>query len=234
MFFTDSSGNYINRFNILNEGNYFGMGYNNGNTAFSINQSGNVGIGTTNPTGKLTVAGVSNYNNIQFTGNSSNGVGISIENTQSAGHKYDLFSSGSSDDVGSGDFAIYDETAGSYRFAISPSGNVLIGKTSQTNTAYKLDVNGNIRANQVTVNATGADYVLDSSYHLPSLDQLQNFIKANHHLPGIAPAKQMQSEGINLGNNQTQLLKKIKELTLYIIAEDKKNQQLQMPLNSLK
>lgn len=54
-FFTDSSGNYINRFNILNEGDYFGMGYNNISTTLSINQFGEVGIGTTTPAGNLQV-----------------------------------------------------------------------------------------------------------------------------------------------------------------------------------
>ena len=37
------------------------------------------------------------------------------------------------------------------------SGNVLIGKSAQTNSTYKLDVGGDIRGNQVTVNTTGAD-----------------------------------------------------------------------------
>ncbi|TAM94751.1 MAG: hypothetical protein EPN39_16785 [Chitinophagaceae bacterium] len=115
-----------------------------------------------------------------------------------------------------------------------PSGNVLIGKTSQTNTSYKLDVNGNIRANQVTVNATGADYIFDSAYHLPSLDSLSIYLKRYHHLPGITSAKQMQTNGVNLGQNQTKLLKKIEELTLYVIEEDKMNRQLQTNLDALK
>lgn len=98
--------------------------------------------------------------------------------------------------------------------------NVLIGKTSQTNTSYKLDVNGNIRANQVTVNATGADYVFDSTYHLPSIDSLNDYIKAHHHLPGIPSAKEMQKNGMNLGDAYTNLLGKVEEMTKYIIMED--------------
>ena len=101
-------------------------------------------------------------------------------------------------------------------------GNFLIGKTSQQNSSYKLDVNGNVRANQVTVNTSGADFVFDSSYHLPSLHDVSSYIAKNHHLEGIASAKEMTDSGINLGNNQIQLLKKIEELTLYTIDQDKK------------
>ena len=97
------------------------------------------------------------------------------------------------------------------------NGNVLIGKTSQTNTSYKLDVNGNIRSNQVTVNATGADYVFDPGYKLPSLDSLNEYIKAHHHLPGIPTAKEMQKDGMNVGEAYTKLLEKVEEMTEYMI-----------------
>jgi hypothetical protein len=99
-------------------------------------------------------------------------------------------------------------------------GNVLIGKTSQTNTSYKLDVNGNIRANQVTVNATGADYLFDENYKLLSLDSLNAYIKAHHHLPGIPSAKEMQQNGMNVGDAYTKLLAKVEEMTEYMIREN--------------
>lgn len=44
------------------------------------------------------------------------------------------------------------------------SGNVLIGKTSQTNTGYILDVNGSARVNEIVVNTTGADFVFEKNY----------------------------------------------------------------------
>lgn len=110
---------------------------------------------------------------------------------------------------------------------IPASGNVLIGKTTQTNTSYILDVNGNIRANKVVINTTGADFVFEPGYRLPSLKTVEQFIKANHHLPGIAPARQMQQDGVNLGDNQTKLLQKIEELTLYIIEQQKQIKALQ-------
>lgn len=99
------------------------------------------------------------------------------------------------------------------------SGNILLGKTTQTNSSYKLDVNGNIRANKVVVNTTGADHVFDSAYHLMSLDSLKNYVKEHQHLPEIQSANSMQIKGLDVGENQTKLLQKIEELTLYIIRQ---------------
>ncbi|WP_179416103.1 hypothetical protein HDF19_08475 [Mucilaginibacter sp. E4BP6] len=90
----------------------------------------------------------------------------------------------------------------------SSSGNVLIGKTSQTNTAYILDVNGSVRANAITVNTSGADFVFEPSYKLWTLPSLKEYITKNHHLPEIASAKEMQADGLNVGENQVKLCRK--------------------------
>lgn len=107
-------------------------------------------------------------------------------------------------------------------FINSDNGNVLIGKVTQTNTNYKLDVAGNVRANKVVVNTTGADFVFDPSYDLISLPALRKYITEHRHLPGIRSAAEMQKEGLDIGENHTQLLQKIEELTLYILELNKK------------
>jgi hypothetical protein len=106
------------------------------------------------------------------------------------------------------------------------TGNVLIGKTTQANTNYKLDVVGQIRADKITVNTTGADFVFDSAYRLPALPEVASYIRANHHLIHIAPAADMERNGVDLGNNQISLLRKVEELTLYAIDADKEIRQL--------
>jgi len=65
------------------------------------------------------------------------------------------------------------------------------------------------------------DYVFKPSYKLMPLDQLERFIKLQGHLPEVAPAKVVEKEGIELGTTQAVLLKKIEELTLYIIEQNK-------------
>jgi hypothetical protein len=107
------------------------------------------------------------------------------------------------------------------------AGNVLIGKTSQTNTSYKMDINGNARANKIVVNTTGADYVFDPAYHLLSLDSVNAFIQKYHHLPGVPSADEMQKKGLDVGNNQMKLLQKIEELTLIVIEQNKRIEELE-------
>lgn len=118
------------------------------------------------------------------------------------------------------------------RMRIKYNGNILIGKSTQTNISYKLDVNGDVRANKLVVNTTGADYVFNKDYELPSLDSLKLFIKNNHHLPEIAPAEKMQKAGMDVGGNETKLLQKIEELTLYIIKQNEQPKK-ELDLNSL-
>jgi len=110
--------------------------------------------------------------------------------------------------------------AGIYPLVIN-NGNVLVGQASQKNGAYKLDVYGTARANSIVVNATGADFVFDPSYKLNTLSALEKYIDKNHHLPEIASAKDMQANGVDLGQNQVKLLQKVEELTLYLIEKDK-------------
>lgn len=114
------------------------------------------------------------------------------------------------------------------------SGNILLGKTSQTNTSYKLDVGGNIRADKVVVNTTGADYVFDSTYQLLPLGQLKRYVYSHNHLPDIPSAYEMRSAGLDVGENQMQLLKKIEELTLYQISSDEMIRQLKDDLEEYK
>jgi hypothetical protein len=93
--------------------------------------AGNVGIGTANPPERLTIAGVSAFNNgLKLTGSAGAGIGLALENTASGGHKFDILTGGSGTGVAIGGLGIYDETAGNYRLAITSGGNVGIGTTT--------------------------------------------------------------------------------------------------------
>ncbi|BAV07656.1 hypothetical protein SAMN05421788_1037 [Filimonas lacunae] len=87
----------------------------------------------------------------------------------------------------------------------------------------ELAVNGTITAVRVKVTTQGwADYVFDSAYQLPALPEVEKFIQQNKHLPDVPSAATVSQEGIDVGDNQVLLLKKIEELTLYIIEQNKK------------
>ncbi len=80
-------------------------------------------------------------------------------------------------------------------------------------------VNGTIHSKEVKVdlNVPAPDYVFKSEYHLRSLDDVEKFIQSESHLPEVPSAAQMEEEGIALGDMNMLLLKKIEELTLYMI-----------------
>jgi uncharacterized coiled-coil protein SlyX len=86
-----------------------------------------------------------------------------------------------------------------------------------------LAVNGRVSAQQMLITQTGRwpDYVFSKQYKLPSLAEVESFINQNSHLPGVPSAAEVEKKGIDVGNNQATLLKKIEELTLYIIDQDK-------------
>jgi hypothetical protein len=105
----------------------------------------------------------------------------------------------------------------------SGTSNLLIGENTQVNSAYRLDVNGGIRATGVTVNTTGADFVFSPGYTLASLGSLSTYVHEFRHLPGIATASVMQRDGVELSEMTTKLLQKVEELTLYAIEADKQS-----------
>ncbi|WP_052496120.1 hypothetical protein [Pedobacter lusitanus] len=104
--------------------------------------------------------------------------------------------------------------------------NVNIG-TNVTSTGYQLQVKGNVRAQEIKVEMDAwPDYVFEPSYEKLSLTELESFIKTNKHLPEIPSANTVAKEGIELGDMNARLLKKIEELTLYVIELKKEVNQL--------
>jgi hypothetical protein len=120
------------------------------------------------------------------------------------------------------------------RMIIMPEGKIGINTAAPP---ADLSVNGEIWARKIKVTqATWADYVFDSSYKLMPLEKVEKFIAQNKHLPDVPSAKNVVAEGLNVGDNQAVLLRKIEELTLYLIEQDKKIKQLEaeLKLNSRK
>lgn len=190
--------------------------------------SGNVGIGTTSPASKLDIIGgnLSIYN-------PSNSTGIAVGSTSFG--KTSLLMSTSADSNGYGEISVISASGGAWgNLVLEPNGgNVVIGKTSQANPSYKLDVAGNIRANQITVNNSGADFVFRKGYRLKSLSYLEKYINTNHHLPEIVSADQMSKEGMDLGELNKKLLQKVEELTLYLFEKEKKDNEQQKRIENL-
>jgi hypothetical protein len=127
------------------------------------------------------------------------------------------------------------KTNGSERVRITADGKLLINTTSAPGATAHLAVNGEIWAKKLKITqASWADFVFDSSYRLMPLDRVAAFIAKHKHLPDVPSEKEVLQDGISVGDNQAVLLRKIEELTLYLIEQDKKIKQLQAEMDALK
>ncbi|MEH6681046.1 MAG: hypothetical protein V7724_10895 [Sediminicola sp.] len=88
--------------------------------------------------------------------------------------------------------------------------------------AYKLAVNGNIRAKEIKVETGWADHVFEKGYDLPTLEEVADHIREKGHLINIPSAAEVEENGIELGEMNRLLLEKIEELMLYVLDQDSK------------
>ncbi len=206
-------------------------------TRMMIDYNGNVGIGYTSPSAQL-IVGSSFGAAISGSGGGNAVFGTNIAIHQGGSNHNQLYSPYShSNNYGYagmharwGKIYFYtsteNTTAGNL---ITPSTRMLINNYGDVGigTNYpdaKLTVAGNIHAQEVKVTidaGTGPDYVFEKDYDLKSLEETEKFIKSEKHLPEIPSAKEMEADGVRLGEMNMLLLKKIEELTLYTIEQQK-------------
>ena len=117
------------------------------------------------------------------------------------------------------------------RFTVKNDGNVGIGTTTPT---HKLEVNGTVRSQEVLVEASPwPDYVFEDDYILQPLEETEAYIKEHKHLPEIPSAEEMEANGVELGEMNRLLLKKIEELTLHQINLQKRLEEQNQKINEL-
>ena len=97
--------------------------------------------------------------------------------------------------------------------------------TENTTSDYALAVAGGVLANKVFIQSADdwPDYVFDPGYERMPLSELGTYLENNRHLPGVPSAAEMQEiGGVDLSETQTMLLRKIEEMTLYVIELEKR------------
>lgn len=123
------------------------------------------------------------------------------------------------------------------RLKIRNDGKVTIGQNINPG-GCMLAVDGLIGARELKVVAVGQpfpDYVFDKHYNLMSLENLEKFIASNNHLPEIPSAAKVKDEnGFEVGKMSLSLLKKIEELSLYVIDLNKQIKELKIANDELK
>ncbi|GGG58227.1 hypothetical protein [Epilithonimonas arachidiradicis] len=91
---------------------------------------------------------------------------------------------------------------------------------------YKLYVKDGIKTEKVKVDIAAdngwADYVFAKDYKLMPLKEVENYININGHLPEVPSTEEAIQNGIELKEMNILLLKKVEELTLHLIEQDKR------------
>lgn len=182
----------------------------------TIKQDGKIGIGTINPEhGKIQIYGSGASEGITLWTNSGEMTSrIWINPSQKLFH----ISRGS------------DPVKG---FTLDNDGNMSVGTLD--NGTHKLAVEGSIGARKIKVEVSEwSDFVFEKSYNLRTLEETEEYINENGHLPEIPSKAEVTENGINLGEMDSKLLQKIEELTLYLIEQNKKIDKLQKEVYDLK
>lgn len=181
--------------------------------ALSISNAGNISLGNGSPGSKLDVNGEANFT--KFIHLKSDDQELQFYRS-GAVYGY-LWSSLEGLHWGKG--------STNTSITIDNNGNTGIGTT--VTKGYKLAVAGSMVAESVTVKlqSTWPDYVFAKDYELPTLKETEQHIKEKGHLPGIPSAEEVKANGVNLGEMNAKLLKKIEELTLILIQLNEKVEQ---------
>ncbi|WPU95845.1 hypothetical protein SNE25_09980 [Mucilaginibacter sabulilitoris] len=191
----------------------------------TITSSGNVGIGAPAP---ISVFQVGNGSST-FSVGSANSVNLHY------GTSYIGFNAArnngnwtvSTNSVSNGGGVIYSDVFGNiYMVPIASNGTepqTLTDQDIKSMIAFSITPTGVVRAKQIKVETTNwPDYVFQREYQLPSLQEVKTYIDQHQHLPEVPSEEQITKEGLNLGEMNKLLMKKVEELTLYLIEKDKK------------
>ncbi len=184
--------------------------------ALALNPAGsNVGVGINNPSSKFHVNGGA----IQISGNETPSFKTGIAMGENSSGNYAWIQSNSSEPL-----ALNPKC----QSGNSPNTNyVAIGFTPGTytiGTGYILAVKGKILCEELKVKYAAQnwpDYVFDAEYPLRSLKETETYIQEHKHLPDLPSAAQIKEEGLEIGAMNALLLKKIEELTLHVIRQEK-------------
>ncbi len=219
---------------VTSEG--LGLGYNTSGYKMLINTSGNIGVGcnpgsttfkiygSTNPSFEL----ASSVSRLQIGAATS---GWSYAHGSKAGDIVFRPLGGVDNHHGMIFYLPNDNNDGNSYIAFGDDANNLWMKINNNRTVR---VNGTVIATKMMVKTdVWSDYVFDSDYKLKSLDEIETFIKDKKHLPDVPSANQVIEQGIDVAQMNAILLKKIEELTLLMIKQNKTIQSLQSKVNEI-
>ena len=213
------------------------------NNLLYISTNGNIGIGSSNTTYKLNIAGSAISTSFQtetltvtddvifnnLAGNTTQVVTVDnngeLSTTSFSTLQDNLGNHTASQNLNLNGYRIIN-TGNNGGIFINANNNVGIGTL---NPIHELSVNGTIQAKELIVTTLAADwpdFVFDPEYKLTSLHELGKYIESEKHLPGVPSANEIGEEGIKISEMNAVLLQKVEELTLYVIELQKQIDEL--------
>lgn len=205
------------------------------NSVILKNSTGYLGLGTLTPQNKLEITqGTAGNSGLRFTNltatstaNASSGKVLSVDANGNVVLEQSVGVPTSYWDI---------STLGTNNIINNNLGGVIIGTgiSNLPTTGYKLYVTDGIITEKLKIRlkASWPDYVFNNNYQLQPLTEIENYININKHLPGMQSAEDVKKEGIEVGETNLLLLKKIEELTLYLIKADKEIKELQKKMDA--
>lgn len=219
---SDATGSLANNFKIVQKDNSGGsttlldLDTANLNLIGGVVAGGNITTTSYHSADKWALA----YDNVTNPGDGLNWNGTDLEiNPTIAG-------TGLNWDAGSGSLSVdpsainvWNQSGNNLDFT---TGNVGIGLSARSD--YSLAVDGGMVTDSVKVLmdvSSVPDYVFASDYKLLTLEEIEEYVQKEKHLPNVPSASEIAKDGLNLGQMNMLLLEKVEELTLHMIEQNK-------------
>ncbi len=197
----------------------------------SFPSTGNVGVSTTSPTSLLDIYSSNSGVKVQIRSTATNAAVMELNGTGIIGALESIIGSPTTIPTGvrvgcrsNYTFSLFSNNVN--RLNVLPNGNIGIGTTVPGSymlaVAGKIAATGEVRVFDINT-TTFPDYVFAPGYKLLSLDQIELFIKQNHHLPDVPSVTDVAKDGMSFNEMNVILLKKVEELTLHLIELKKEN-----------
>ncbi|MBW4890144.1 hypothetical protein KXQ82_10475 [Mucilaginibacter sp. HMF5004] len=205
---------------------------------FNILYNGNFGIGASNPQSLFQVDDGCTKASIGDASGPGLNYGTSYLGFNATRNSSNIWNI-SNDSQHNGAGVIYSNIMGDIYFAPITS----TGTTDQTlsdadiksKITFRVAADGITYAKKIKVELTDwPDYVFHPKYVLKPLSDVKTYIDQNHHLPDMPSAEKIEKDGLDVGEMNKLLTKKVEELTLYLIEQQKINQSLQQQIDALK
>jgi len=215
--------------------------YFNVNKLYTPGDPVKVGIGTENPTHKLTTIGTS-YSRKFLAGNQTasenalfNGY---AENTGQdlliLGRKIGLIQSQKFKVSNNGAVQISKNGANTAFTILNGTGHAVAVKDDAMNSILQLQNDGLLKVRKIRVDLEfWSDYVFEEGYQFHSLEQTEAFVLENKHLPGVPSEEQLCEEGVDLVQMQQIQMEKTEEIYLHLFEMNKRMETLQLQMEQL-